>query len=172
MKKALSLTLLCAAVTTFALAGCPGHAQKTGCPGHAEKSSAGCPAHQQAVSDGFALLQKDLAILKAGLSETDKHAFLENHARNLEKVLSARAECEKTCGAKHAAMAKTCPHMEPMAEGMKALSQDLEAMKKGLDPAAEKAFLDAHVQHLEKVLALRADCQKTCHAQGAKSDKT
>jgi len=172
MKKVLTLALLSAALSTFALAGCPGHAQQTGCPGHSEKTATGCPAHMQAVSDGFSLMEKDLAALKAGVPEAEKAAFMKTHEANLEKLLSARAECEKSCGTKHAAMAKTCPHMEPMAAGMKALSQDLEALRKGMDPVSEKAFLEAHVQHLQKVLDLRADCMKTCHAQGAKSDKT
>ncbi|MGC8763632.1 MAG: hypothetical protein ACP5VN_08400 [Acidobacteriota bacterium] len=172
MKKALSLALLCTAAATFALAGCPGHAQKGACMGHAEKSSTGCPAHMQAVSDGFSLMQKDLAALQAGVPQADKAAFLKTHAENLEKLLSARSECEKTCGAKRAAMAKGCPHMEPMAAGMKALSEDLAALKKGLDPATEKAFLEAHVQHLQKVLDLRDDCMKTCHAKAPDTAKS
>lgn len=172
MKKALSIALLSAAATTFALAGCPGHAEKSSCPGHAEKSASGCTAHMEAVSDGFTLMQKDLAVLKAGLPEADKAVFLKTHAENLNKVLAARSECQKTCGAHRAEKAKSCPHMEPMTAGMKVLADDLAAFQKGLDPASEKAFLEAHAQHLQKVLDLRDDCMKTCHAKAAQTDKS
>lgn len=172
MKKTLTLAVLCAALSTFALATCRVHAEKSSCPGHAKASSAGCSAHMQAVSDGFALLEKDLTVLKAGAPESDKDRFLANHVKNLEKVLSARAECEKSCGARHGAMAKSCSHMEPMAEGMNSLSKDLETLKAGPDKAYQEPFFQAHLGNLEKVIALRADCQKVCHAKGTSTDKS
>jgi len=168
MRKVLLVSLAAAAFATLAFAGGPGcdHSKK------AEMSKSGCSAHMTAVSDGFTLMQKDVAALKTGVPEAEKAAFLKTHSENLDKLLKAKGECESTCGAHRASMASSCPHMDPMAAGFKVLSQDLEALKKGLDPASEKAFLEAHAQNLEKVIGLREDCMKTCHAKSAKADKT
>jgi hypothetical protein len=168
MRKAFFVSLVAAAFATLAFAGGPGcdHSKK------AEVSKSGCSAHMTAVSDGFTLMQEDVTALKAGVPAADEAAFLKTHTENLEKLLKAKGECESTCGSHRASMAASCPHMDPMAAGFKVLSQDLDALKKGLDPASQKAFLDAHAQHLQKVIDLRDDCMKTCHAKSVKADKT
>jgi len=168
MRKSLLVSLAAAAFATLAFAGGPGSdpSKKAG------MSKSGCPAHMTAVSDGLTLMQKDVAALKTGVPEAEKAAFLKTHSENLDKLLKAKAECESTCGANRASMAASCPHMDPMAAGFKTLSQDLDALKKGLDPASEKAFLEAHAKNLQKVIDLRDDCMKTCHSKTAKADKT
>ncbi len=168
MRKVLLVSLAAAAFATLAFAGGPGCDPSK----KAEMSKSGCPAHMTAVSDGFTLMQKDVAALKTGVPEAEKAAFLKTHSENLDKLLKAKAECESTCGANRASMAASCPHMDPMAAGFKALSKDLDALTKGLDPASEKAFLEAHAKNLQKVIDLRDDCMKTCHSKTAKADKT
>lgn len=148
----------------YAGSGCCAHGAK------ADKASMGC-AHKDAVAADFTAIEKDYASLKQGVPAADMDGFLKAHEANLEKLVADRAACSAQCGANKAAMKGGCPHKAAMDAAFKALSEDSDALKKGVAEADRAAFLKAHEANLQKVIETRQECMKTCKMKAAQADK-
>lgn len=132
-------------------------------PAYAGEAAPAKPDHFTAMSEAFKVLQADLEKLQQAVPPSKLDAFLKAHAEHLQKALDLRSDKMKDYPEAGAA---GCPHMGTMAEAFKANEADLKVLFAKRSGPEQNEFLRAHTANLKKLVGTRAECLKTCHAEG------